>query len=558
MSFPSFTYGVRNDKINAYPVFLAIRKEDHMRRYFNTEGRCKPDIHYMVRLDERLGQIRRQFVDRGRYFVINRGRQYGKTTTLMELADYLKEDYVVLSMDFQGISFASFENEQKFVTAFIRDFVKALKNERAGTEGNRFGEKFKALEGKELDLGELFLALSRMCEESERPVVLMIDEVDSASNNQIFLDFLALLRRYYLDREDSPTFHSVILAGVYDIKNLKLKLRPDDEHRYNSPWNIAARFELDMSFSVKQISAMLAEYEEDCRTGMDVGAVSSCIYEYTSGYPYLVSAVCKLLDEELPGNEKFADVHKIWTREGIAEAVSMLLDENVLLFDSMTKQIHEYPEIKLMLQAILFQGKRLTYNPDNPAINLAAMFGYVVNEEKTVQVANRIFEMRLYNSFLSEEELTAAIYHEAQGNRNQFLDGCRLNMDLVLKKFVEYFTDIYGRNDEKFLEEHGRKLFLLYLKPIINGTGNYYVEARTRDARRTDIIVDYRGEQFIVELKIWRGNEYRERGERQLAEYLDSYHQEKGYLLSFNFNKKKEPGVRELRIGGKTIVEAMV
>lgn len=57
----------------------------------------------------------------------------------------------------------------------------------------------------------------------------MIDEVDSASNNQVFVDFLAMLRGYYLKREDIPTFHSVILAGLYDIKNLKLRIRPDME-----------------------------------------------------------------------------------------------------------------------------------------------------------------------------------------------------------------------------------------------------------------------------------------------------------------------------------------
>ena len=54
---------------------------------------------------------------------------------------------------------------------------------------------------------------------------------------------------------------------------------------------------------------------------------------------------------------------------------------------------------------------------------------------------------------------------------------------------------------ETLSKKYGRKFFLLYLKPIINGTGNYYLEAQTRDARRTDVIVDYRGEQFIVELK---------------------------------------------------------
>jgi hypothetical protein len=50
---------------------------------------------------------------------------------------------------------------------------------------------------------------------------------------------------------------------VYDIKNLKLKLRPDGEHQYNSPWNIAARFSVDMSFSTEQIAHMLQEYEDD-------------------------------------------------------------------------------------------------------------------------------------------------------------------------------------------------------------------------------------------------------------------------------------------------------
>ena len=54
------------------------------------------------------------------------------------------------------------------------------------------------------------------------------------------------------------------------------------------------------------------------------------------------------------------------------------------------------------------------------------------------------------------------------------------------------------------------------------------------------MVVDYLGERFIVEMKIWHGNEYNERGERQLAEYLDYFKQKKGYMLSFNFNKDKE------------------
>lgn len=89
----------------------------------------------------------------------------------------------------------------------------------------------------------------------------MIDEVDKSSDNQIFLSFLGLLREKYLKCQQGKddTFQSVILAGVYDVKTLKLKLHPQEESKYNSPWNIAVDFYMDMSFSAKDIQGMLQE-----------------------------------------------------------------------------------------------------------------------------------------------------------------------------------------------------------------------------------------------------------------------------------------------------------
>lgn len=508
-----------------------------MRRYFNTEGLCYPEDHYMVRLDERLSKIKRLFVDRGKYFVINRGRQYGKTTTLRALAAYLKEEYIVCSMDFQEIGTDEFRNEGVFSHAFAEIMVRILR--KAGAENGEdiirplidFAEK-----EEEGCLRELFVQISTFCSNAPKPVILMIDEVDSASNNQVFLDFLALLRNYYLDRENRPTFHSVILAGVYDIKNLKLKLRPEEEHKYNSPWNIAAKFNIDMSFSADQIAKMLQEYEKDNRIGMDVYAVAKCIYEYTSGYPYLVSAICKLLDEEILESSGLENMKDVWTEEGVGEAVKILLQENTPLFDSMIKQLDKFRDLRSMIEEILYQGKQIPYSPDVESVNVGMMFGLLKRENSRVIISNRIFEMRLINMFITEEAAGSEPYRYGQRDKNQFIKDARLNMEQVLKKFVECFTDLYGDNDEKFVENYGRKFFLLFLKPIINGVGNYYMEAQTRDARRTDVIVDYLGEQFIVELKIWHGNEYNERGEEQLTGYLDYFHKKKGYMLSFNFN----------------------
>lgn len=71
-------------------------------------------------------------------------------------------------------------------------------------------------------------------------------------------------------------------------------------------------------------------------------------------------------------------------------------------------------------------------------------------------------------------------------------------------------------------------------------------------------IVDYLGEQFIIEMKIWHGEEYYSRGEQQLSEYLDYYHINKDYLLDFNFNKNKQVGMQKIQFGNKEIVEAVV
>ena len=73
-----------------------------------------------------------------------------------------------------------------------------------------------------------------------------------------------------------------------------------------------------------------------------------------------------------------------------------------------------------------------------------------------------------------------------------------------------------------------------------------------------DIVIDYLGERFVVELKIWRGEAYHEKGEQQLANYLDYYHLDKGYMLTYSFNKSKQSSLTTKTIQGKTLIEAFV
>ena len=390
-----------------------------MKHHFNTEGQCEPEIHYMVKLDERVDRIKRFFIDRGKYFIINRARQYGKTTTLCALEEYLKKDYVVVSMDFQGISTTEYQDESAFVKAFKRMFTDALgENESKPKELKVAMESLKNSE--QGTLSELFYLLSEICKVSPQPVVMMIDEVDTVSDNQVFIDFLAMLRRDYIRRRKKPVFHSVVLASVYDIKNLRLKFRMDEEHRYNSPWNIAADFDIEMAFSVKQIENMLLEYEKDNHTGMDVAEVAEEIFEYTSGYPYLVSAICKIMDEKLLCADTFVNGNNLWKKEGVMEAVKKILQSNIPLFDNMVKQLDTYSDLRKMIEDILYQGKQISFSPAEKSINLGLMFGFFKEEGGHVAVANRIFEMYLLNLFIAEESLRSDMFLYGQSSKNQF------------------------------------------------------------------------------------------------------------------------------------------
>ena len=532
-----------------------------MKKRFNVTGLCLPERHYMADISERLEEMK-AYVDAGDYFTVNRARQYGKTTTLNGLKRRLEEEYTVFLISFEGIEEEVFADTGSFCVRLLGLLHDTLNfGEVSGIPEDIQEEIYlrSVEDSKEMNFRILTNLLLRICRRADKPVVLMIDEVDQAGNYQVFATFLGVLRDMYLKRDTRPAFQSVILAGVYDIKNLKEKIRPKKEGVSDSPWNIAADFEVDMSLPVKGIMYMLEMYEHDHHTGMAVGEIAQMIYDYTSGYPFLVSRICKLLDEVIAADKEFSGKSGAWTKDGVLAAIRKLLIEQNPLFESLMGKVDSYPELERMLYTVLFVGKDIPFNTDNQAVMVASMFGFVKNMGGNVALANRIFEIRLYNRFLSVEEMRESdIYRASIYDKNQFMVGGYLNMRLVLEKFVGHFDELYGDCEEKFIEESARKLFLLYLRPIINGAGNYYIESRTRSMGRTDVIVDYRGERYIIEIKIWRGKEYHERGEKQIVGYLEDYQLKTGYMLSFCFNKKKKPGVYDRVVGDKKVIEAVV
>ncbi|MCP5496860.1 MAG: AAA family ATPase [Leptospiraceae bacterium] len=546
---------------------------------FNITGLCIPEKHYMVDTSKKVLKII-EMIDKGKYFIINRPRQYGKTTTLFMLERALKDRYLLISTSFEGLGETKFETEENFSSTIFYTLSQGLldKNEDFKQEFLEYGKGLKTLEN-------VSIAITKFVKQQDKKVVLMIDEVDKASNHTLFLNFLGMLRNKYLQREagKDQTFHSVILAGVHDVKNIKKKIRPDSESHYNSPWNIATEFKVDLSFSAEEIGTMLVDYASILRQAQhtalrqaqhtalrqaqhtalrqaqciatqtnrfDISSISREIYKFTSGYPFLVSKICKVIDE---------DLDKDWSMEGIQKAITVILEEQNTLFDDLIKNVENHTELYELLYSILLADIEMEYNVYNPIINIGITYGILSkNVRNKLIVSNKIFEILLYNYMASKLEISKKLSPQLD-YRGRYLDeNQNLDLENVLLKFQEFIKETYSDKDTQFYERNGRLLLIAFVKPIINGSGFYYIEPQSSYERRMDMVITFNKKEYILEFKLWYGTEYHEKSLEQLAGYLDSRNHGVGYLVTFNFNKNKEftNGWREL--DNKKIFEVFV
>lgn len=387
-------------------------KEMNKLKEFNTTGVCVPSKHYMVDISDKLEQMI-VLIEKGKYFTMNRSRQYGKTTTLASLYRRLKEKYIVLRLSFEGLGEEAFADSRSFVEMFIdavADFWNLVYEDeipmKAWTDRSVFLE-FPQKDSFDL-LGK---KITKLCQQTDREILLFVDEVDKSSDNQIFLNFLGMLRNKYLRREEGldDTFKSVILAGVYDVKNLKLMLRPEEEKKYNSPWNVAVDFNIDMSFSPEEIATMLKEYESDYHTGMDIMEVSGEIYKYTSGYPYLVSYICQWIDTK--GEREFQT-------NNIRKAVNYLIREGGTLLDDLIKNYENVRGLQTIVDQMLFCGQEFACVKTNPAISLGFTFGIFKEKDTMLAISNLIFEDILINHVSSKKQQEECMLSAYQKNED--------------------------------------------------------------------------------------------------------------------------------------------
>jgi len=521
-----------------------------MNKKFQIQGPCLSLRHYMADNTAKLASIL-AMVHNGDYFVMNRPRQYGKTTTLYALTHQIQKEpnYIAIPISFEGIGTVDFERESNFCAVLL-----TLITEKLFFIDKNLYEQTKNLNLTANNLTSLSSSLTTLLKLANKKVVLLIDEVDQSSSHDVFLNFLGMLRNKYLQSQQGwdVTFYSVILAGVHDIKSLKMKLRSEQDRALNSPWNIAAEFKLDMSFTAAEIIPMLSEYVQEQSVQMDIPAIAQLLFDYTSGYPFLVSKICKVMDETILPQKTTA----IWTPEDLASAVHYIINEDNFNFDSLIKNLEYHKDLYNMVFDILVVGHQFNFSIHHPVTQLGLTYGILKNG-KGISIHNSIYEQVIYNYMIFQLEMTWR--NKDYGTRMQYIKPDKsLDLDKVLLNFQQFMKEQYSEKDQKFVERNGRLVFLSFLKPILNGHGHTFVEPHISDEKRLDIVVTFHHHKYIIELKLWYGPKAHQAGLDQLVAYLDRQHQQKGWLLIFEHRKKKTWAHQPISQKGKDIFAVWV
>ena len=516
-------------------------------REFNITGICNPEWHYMVDTSEKMNQMV-ELIEKRKYFTINRPRQYGKSTSLTLLKRRLEDQYLVLRMSMESVGQESYKNAQTFSQCLYRLLSHRLKLDRK-TSLLQPLEALKKIES----FDELSQFITDFVESSDKEVILMMDEVDEGTHNEVFLKFLGVLRDKYNERnaDGVPTFQAVILAGVHDVKNLHLNVTGREAFRQNSPWNIATNFTVDLSFNVREIRSLLKDYlSEHPAVNMELDFIAERIHYFTSGYPFLVSYMCDLIERDFEGSDK-------WNEHHLEQAVNKILDSDNTNFQSLIKNLEVHKDLYHLVEQIVLVGRDFRYASDAPAIQKGRLYGMLAPSERGMcKIHNPIYEMRIYNflterlqteiPYASPDDHMASIYWQADGS---------LNMTLAFEKYSTYLQSLYDDGQDAFIEKNARLLLGIFMKTIINGTGFFLWESQIANRLRPDITITYNRFKYLIELKIWGGEQYFNRSIEQLQGYLMRENLDTGYLVCHDFRKEGHKRFTDevIEKNGKTI-----
>lgn len=505
-----------------------------MEKFFNTAGPNKPDIHYTLNPLERwdLDNIL-QLIHTQKYFVLHAPRQTGKTSGLLALVDYLNKGntYKAFYINVEAAQ-AARENIRMGMESILYEIGNRLDYFLNDTYIRDNYEYIK----KSSETSILANTLATICQKSKKPVVLLIDEVDSLVGDTL----ISLLRQIRSGYDSRPTNYpqSIVLCGVRDVRDYRIhSAREKTIITGGSAFNIKSKSLRLWNFTQDEVRRLLQLHTEATGQKFENGTLN-LIMKYTGGQPWLVNALAYEVTFEIKANR---DRSVTITKQHLSEAKENLIIRRDTHLDQLVDKLKE-PRVKRVIEPIVatqsiegdLQEDDIMYVRDLGLINVA--------QNGEIQIANEIYREIIprelawnFQVSLTEKSIW---YINNKG---------KIDTEKLLNNFQQFFRE----NSEVWLQrfdykEAGPQLLLqAFLQRIINGGGSVEREY-AYGTKRTDILIkwfygDNRTQTIIIELKIKYNSREKtiEDGLQQTAEYMDKCGTTEGHLLIFDRTENK-------------------
>ena len=504
-------------------------------RFFNTEGPVRPDDHYAIPPLARANKA--QILDlilAKRYFVLHAPRQTGKTSALIALRDLLNSGEVG-NFRCVDVNVEVGQVARDDVAEGMRAILSSLAVSAEMLGDDYLEDVWPNLLERAGPNNALRRTLNSWCLANPVPLVLLVDEIDSLVGHTL-LSVLRQLRAGYTHRPRGFP-HSVVLCGVRDVRDYRVRSSTGEVISSGSPFNIAAKSLRLGDFSQQETSALMAQHTEETGQRFAPAAVDA-VWTQTQGQPWLVNALCAGACFE---NEAGRDRSRTIEEEDIYAAREELILSRRTHLDQLVHKLEE-ERVRRVVEPILSGGL-----PRYEVQDLDYVRGLgLIDASQPPRIANPIYAEAVPRSLATSFRNSLDLQTARQVERGQSLD---------MSKLLTRFATLFGDHAEHWLthfkdypDAAPQLILQAYLQRMVNGSGRIQPEYGLGRGR-TDLLVLWPREagyppalwqRFVIECKVLRSSDRKsltgtiERGVEQTLGYMKKCGASEGHLVLFD------------------------
>ncbi|WP_089935519.1 AAA family ATPase [Candidatus Entotheonella palauensis] len=504
-------------------------------RFFNTAGPINPDLHYCLpplsRFD--LNEVM-TLIEQQKYFVLHAPRQVGKTSYLLALMDYLNQT---------GTYHCVYVNVEVAQTARedVNRGMRAILSELRSMARDYLDDPFVDgiwLEVLETSGGDAALSevLTRWAQASDKPLVLLIDEIDALVGDTL-ISILRQLRTGYAKRPIRFPI-SIVLCGVRDVRDYRIHSNREQAIiTGGSAFNIKAESLCMGGFNRQEVERLYQQHTDETAQLFDRGVLEA-VWECTHGQPWLVNALgYEVCFRMTTGRDRTLPI----TIDMILEAKEQLIVRRETHLDQLVDKLQE-DRVRRVIHPML-QGEDFDDTVLHDDIRYVIDLGLIRRDEAGLHIANDMYreiiprELTTIFQLNLESTFRPAWYMAPNGS---------LDMSQLLTGFQQFFREHSESWLERFdYKEAGPQLLLqAFLQRVVNGGGRIDREYGL-GRRRTDLLViwpfDGGVQRVVIETKLRRGVLRRtlQQGVEQMWGYMDRCGAHEGHLVIFDRDADK-------------------